>query len=119
MKIEIYTKDIELTSKLREYIDKKVSSFDKILGDSEDERRCNFRLGKNTKAHSHGKIFFADVRVETPNKAYGAKIKGNTEYEVVDKVKDEILKKIRRHKSKENSLLKRGGRKIKELLRMN
>ncbi len=119
MKIEIYTKDVELTSKLKEYIEKKVSSFDKILGKSDDERKCDFRLGKNTNAHIHGKIFFADVRVETPQKAYGAKIKGSTEYEVVDKIKDEILKKIRRHKDKSNSFLKRGGRKIKELLRMN
>ncbi|HIP21947.1 MAG TPA: HPF/RaiA family ribosome-associated protein [Candidatus Pacebacteria bacterium] len=118
MKIEIYAKDVEMTSKLEEYVEKKISSFDKILGGGDDERKCVFRIGKNTNAHTHGRIFFADVRVETPNKAYGAKIKGDTEYEVVDKVKDEILKKIRRHKNKENSLLKRGGRKIKELLRL-
>ncbi len=119
MKVEIFAKDVELTPELKKYIEKKTESFEKVLGKSNEERKFDFRIGRNTKAHQKGKIFFAEGRVETPNKAYGGKVKGGTESEVIDKLKDEILKKIRRNKDKKDSLIKRGGRKIKELLRRN
>ena len=117
MKIEIYTKEIELTDEIREYIESKINSLNNILGKSDEERRCDFRIGKNSKSHLKGKIYFAEARVETPNKAYGAEAKAESLNEAIDKLKDEIAKKIRRNKDKKESLLKRGGRKVKNLLR--
>ena len=119
MKVEIYTKDIELTQEIEDYIQKKVDSFDKILGKSSEERKCDFRIGKNSNAHNKGQIYFAEARVETPRKAYGADAKGESLNEVIDKLKDEILKKIRRNKDKKESIIKKGGRKIKKLLRLS
>ena len=119
MKIEIFAKDIELTDEIKKYIEKKVASFDKTLGKSNEERRCDFRIGKSSEAHNKGRIYYAEARVETPNKAYGADAEGETIFEAIDELKDEILKKIRRNKDKKETLIKRGGRKLKELLRRN
>ena len=117
MKIEIYTKEIELTKKLEEYIESKINSLNNILGKNDEERKCDFRIGKNSKSHLNGKIYFAEARVETPNKAYGAKANAESINEAIDNLKDEIQTKIRRNKDKRDSLLKRGGRKIKSLLK--
>lgn len=118
MKIDILAKDFDLTDELRKYIEEKIESFDKILGNSEEERRCDFRIGKNSEAHHNGgKIYFAEARVETPRKAYGAKAEGETINEAIDILKDEILTKIRRKKDRKDSLIRKGGRKIKKILR--
>lgn len=119
MKIDILAKDFDLTNKLEEYIQEKVESFDKILGEEKEgeERRCDFRIGKNSESHKNGKIYFAEARVETPGKSYGAKANGETIYEAIDALKDDILTKIRRKKDRKDSLIRKGGRKIKELLK--
>ena len=117
MKIEIFTKDIDLTKKTKQYIESKIDSLDRILGNKDEERKCDFRVGKNSGSHNKGKIYFAEARIETPKKAYGAEAKAESINEAIDKLKDEIAKKIRRNKDKKESLIKKGGRKIKELLR--
>ena len=119
MKLEIFAKDIKVTPELKKYIEEKVRSFDNILGKSKEERFCDFRVGRNAKSHSHGQIYFAEARVETPHKNYGAKAKAETLEAAIDELKDEILKKIRRNKDKKDSMVKRGGRKLKELLKKN
>ena len=101
MKLEILTKNIELDDSLREYIKLKVDSFEKTLGVSKEERLCDFRIGKNSGSHEKGKkIYYAEARVETPQKNYGAKEKGATLKLAIDGLKDQILKKIRRHKDR-------------------
>ena len=116
MKVEIFAKNIELDNKLKEYIQKKVDSLENILGKSDEERSCDFRIKKDASAKK-GKIYFAEAKIITPHKKYGADASGESVFEAIDKLKDEIAKKIRRNKDKKESLIKKGGRKIKELLK--
>ena len=116
MKVEIFAKNIELDNKLNEYIQKKVDSLDRILGKSKEERICDFRIKKDASANK-GRIYHAELTISTSNKNYGAEAYGESIYSAIDELKDEVAKKIRRNKDKKESLIKKGGRKIKELLR--
>ncbi len=62
-------------------------------------------------------MFFAEATISTESKNYGAKAVGKTTYEAIDVLKDELSKKIRRYKDKKTSIVKKGGRMLKDLLR--
>lgn len=116
MKTKILTKDIELEQKIEEYIHKKVSSLESVLGEDEDNF-CDFRIGKNSGSHKQGKIYFAEASIKTDSKNYGARAESENLMEAIDGLKDELSKKIRRYKGKKMAMIKKGGRAIKDFLR--
>jgi ribosomal subunit interface protein len=116
MKIEILTKEMELERKVEEYINKKISSLESMLG-SDGDNYCDFRIGKNSSSHRHGKIYFAEASIKTNTKNYGARTEAENLTEAIDELKDELSKKIRRYKGKKMSMMKRGGRLVKDFLR--
>lgn len=76
-----------------------------------------YELEKNSGSHKHGKIFFAEAKIKTAEKNYGARTEGESPVAVIDELKDELSKKIRRYKDKKVSLRNKGGRIMKDLLR--
>lgn len=117
MKIEIFAKNIELDEKTEKYINSKVENLKRFLGECEKDSTCDFRIGKNTDNNKNDKIFYAECTISTPNKNYGARADEKTLTEAIDKLKDEVSKKIRRHRDKKISLVKKGGRALKKLIR--
>jgi ribosomal subunit interface protein len=116
MKVKILAKDMGLDEAMEQYVKERMDSLDKLLSNT-DEVFCDLRLGKDSGSHRHGKIFFAEAKIKTAKKNYGARAEAETINEAVDQLKDELSKKIRRYKDKKVSLRKRGGRVVKELLR--
>lgn len=66
MKIEITTKNLELTPALRDFTEKKVGSLQKFVKKFEEntEVKCFIELAKTTEHHNHGEIFYAEANVE-------------------------------------------------------
>ena len=116
MKIKILAKDIEVGGNLEEHIQTRIGTLDRLLK-HDTESFCDLRLGKNSKSHKHGKIFFAEAKIKTAHKNYGARAEGESPVAAVDELKDELSKKIRRNKDKRVSLRNKGGRIMKDLLR--
>lgn len=116
MKIKILTKGIDLEEKTEIHIKKKISSLESVVGKDENNL-CNFRVGKNSGSHRHGKIFFAEATIDTLSKNYGARHESESLLGAIDGLKEELSKKIRRYKSKRLSMVKKGGRMVKDFLR--
>ncbi len=116
MKIKILAKEVEMDSHLEDYIQKRIGALGRLLK-NEEESYCDLRIGKDSSSHKHGRIFFAEAKIKTTNKNYGAKADGESLESAIDELKDELSKKIRRHKDKKLSLRNKGGRVIKKLLR--
>ena len=117
MDIEIYTKNIDLSRKEVRYIEKKINSLSKYLRGCEGQKKIELRVGKDTRHHKKGKIFFAEGRITTAKKNFGARAEGETFMEAMDQLKDEISKKIRRYTDKKQNLIKKSGKILKKLLR--
>ena len=115
MKIKILTKEIDLDTSLKDHIQTRIGTLDRLLK-HDTESFCDLRIGKNSGSHKHGKIFFAEAKIKTAKKNYGAKSEGESPIEAIDELKDELSKKIRRHKDKKVSLRNKGGRMMKDLL---
>jgi ribosomal subunit interface protein len=115
MKINIKATGITLTPSISEYIEKKIDLLGKFF--QEGEVLINIEVGKTTKHHKSGDIFRAEIQVACGGQNYYAAVEKDDLYAAIDEVKDEIAYKLSSKKKKTLHLLRRGGAKIKNLLK--
>lgn len=115
MHITINTQNIELTSALEDYTQKRLSSLEKFTGGTPT---ITAEIGKTTNHHKHGDVFRAAATVRTPlGKEYHAVSEKSDLYAAIDDVRNELMNMLTSGKKKEDSLWKRGARKIKGVLK--
>lgn len=117
MNIKIRAKNFEITPAIDEYVTKKISTLEKFLG-SGKEILCEVEIGRTTKHHKSGDIFRAEVNIVEPG---GVQIFAQAEevdlYTAIDIVRDESEREIVSRKQKKNTLYRRGGVAIKNLIK--
>ena len=79
--------------------------------------KCDVEIGRVTEHHKSGKIFRAEINISIGKKMLRAEAEEVSINAAIDKVKDEISGRLKRQKNRKFALLKRGGGKIKKLLR--
>ena len=99
---------------LRDLIEQKLHSLDKYFGES--TVLCDVEFEKMT-AQQHGDIFRVETNLTVDGKLYRADASMENFEKAIDEVRDELDKELRRASGKRETLFKRGGRKIKEMLR--
>lgn len=116
MRTQIKATNIELSEAIKGYIEKRLGSLGKYFG-GEDDPLFSVEVGKTTKHHKSGNIFRAEVKVSSASvKCYAVSEKEDL-YAAIDEVKDEVSKEIISSKKKGQSLFRRGGAKIKSLIK--
>ncbi len=117
MHINIKTKgDVVVTDDLRAYIDEKIESIKKYLKHTDEDAvfiEVELQEGEPEKARS----FRADITVNAPGERTHAVGWGESLNAALDEAKDELSRRLRREKKKKLSLLRKAGRKVKEMLR--
>lgn len=116
MRIQIKATGIELTDAIRNYADKKLSALDKYFESGADPL-ISIEVGKTTRHHKSGNIFRAEVRISGGVADCYAVSEKEDLYAAIDEVKDEVGKELTTSKKKSLSLLKKGGAKIKSLIK--
>lgn len=114
--IQLSAVNMELTEELKIYIDKKMRSLEKFINFDDPSVSGDIRLYKDTGKQS-GKIYRVEMSIMTAGKKYGINADGNTLYEAIDEAKDLILRKIAGYREKRQSIVKRGGVKVKAFLK--
>ncbi|MGB8815667.1 MAG: ribosome-associated translation inhibitor RaiA [Minisyncoccia bacterium] len=118
MKHNIKAKDISLTPALSEYLEKKLSHLDKFISPEDMEAvMCQVELAKTTRHHKTGNIFEAEYNIYVGGKTLKALKDSFDLYSAIDLANDEMENELRSYKTKKTSLLRRGGAKIKQMLR--
>jgi ribosomal subunit interface protein len=98
MQIKIKTTNIELTDAISAYVEEKIQSVEKFtVSHEEEEVLAEVEVGRTTKRHNSGDIFHAEVNIHD--------------------VRDELVRELNSHKTKERTLMRRGAGMIKDLLR--
>jgi putative sigma-54 modulation protein len=115
MKINIKATGISLTPSISEYIEKKINMLEKFFHG--EEVLVNVEVGRTTKHHKSGDIFRAEIQVVINGQTYYAARETEDLYAAIDEVKDEIVYKLSSKKKKTLHLFRRGGAKIKELIK--
>ncbi len=102
-------------SRIHGFVSQKLSPLEKYVGDETDVR-CEVEFEKVAPQKS-GNVCRVEVNIWVAGTLYRAEAVGETSESAVDIVRDELEQEMRKAHKKRNSLLRRGGRKIKEMVR--
>jgi ribosomal subunit interface protein len=118
MKYNVNTTDFSLTPAISEYLDKRISHLDKFINPSlEESIMCYVEVGKTTEHHKTGDLFRAEITLHIGGKVFRATSEKGDLYSAIDEAGDEITQELKAFKGKRSSLIKRGGAKIKSLIK--
>lgn len=124
MKIIIKTKNLELTSSLTAYIEKRIIGLKKFINILKDDSpvieggktlaEVFVEVEKETKHHRKGEVFRAEAELFLPGKKIVAQAKGDDLGKAVTEVRDELEREIKEYKLKTIESPRRAQRKMKE-----
>lgn len=116
MNINIKTTHIELTSAIKNYVEKKVLSLEKFIHDDSLNVRADVEVGKVSHHHKSGDIFKAEVRLRFKGKEIYVVAEKDDLYASIDEMRDKAERECAALKDKKLTLVKRGSAKVKKIL---
>ena len=117
MKINTKVTNFQLTDDVSAYLVKKIGTFEKLIDEKKTEAFCEIEIGKSTNHHKSGDIFRAEINLRAGGKYFRAVSERDSINVAIDEVKDEITAELKSYKNKRATLLRRGGAKIKNLIK--
>lgn len=117
MNTKIKVTNVELTPAIQDYLNKKVAAFDKLIDKKDESAALNVVLAKITRHHQKGDIFKAEMNLHISGKVLQASSEEQDIFAAIDFAKDEMMRELKSHKDKRIGLLKRGGAKVKQIIK--
>jgi ribosomal subunit interface protein len=117
MRINLKTTNITVTAEIHNYLNKKIESLQKFFDADDQSVIVDVEIGLVTLHHQSGKIFRAEFNIHNRNGHFRSEAEAIDLYSAIDEAKDEIALELGKKKKKYLTMLKRGGQKIKNLLR--
>lgn len=109
---------MDLTPDVSSQVYEKLSVIEKYIQVNGDrEILAEVELGLISKHHKKGDVYRGEINVSSDGEFYRAVSKKSTLNEVFDDLKDQIGKVVKRRVGKKDSLMRKGGRLIKKMLR--
>ena len=116
MNLNIKTKNLTLSTDVRDYLEKKLEALKKVMGKKvkdDDNVLIHIELAKTTKHHKSGGIYKAEANVRIDGRSYNAIAEEEDIKAAIDIMKDELLREIKTGKDKLLTQMKKGGIKAK------
>lgn len=113
--IQYKATNVYIESKWKESLGQKTKSLTKHLGTQQDVS-CNVEFEKLA-AHMSGEIHRVEMNLYVHGKTFRAEAIGSSFENAVDMVHKEVERELAKAHQKHDTLIKRGRRKIKEMLR--
>ncbi len=99
MDIRIKTSKVELTTDIKDYVEKKMGMLKKYLGDIE-VTNCDVELEHALSTQNQGKTYRAEVNLAVPGTVLRVERTEKTLNKAIDKVKDHLVLIIKKYKEK-------------------
>ncbi len=120
MKIIIKATNTKLSPSINQYIEEKIGGLDKFLKKYDPNLiEARVEVGKTTRGQRRGDIFKAEVNLNINGYLIRVKETEGSLTAAVDLVKDELKRKIRRYKKKQETKFIRGARSWKKFWRIS
>lgn len=116
MQVNIKTTQYNLTPEVREYLDTKLAAIEKFLDESRGVAICDVEL-EHEHGQQHGRVFRAEINLNAHGEFFRVEESAESMNAAIDAVHDEILQRLRKGKTKHMSVIRRGGARLKEMLR--
>ena len=108
---------IDLSEAITAAVDKVVASIEKYTDPSDTSTIVEIEVGKTTNHHRSGEIFRAEINFHSRIGSLRAESEKEDLYVALIAAKDEIVESLRSKKSKRTDFIRRGGLKVKNMLR--
>ena len=115
--IQTKATSLTLTDALVDLLEKRLQTLGKLLPEDETSISCDVELEKITDHHQTGKIYRAEINLRIGGKLYRAESTEERIEDAIDRAKNDLKTELRRSKDKRQSLMRRGGQKLKDLIR--
>ncbi|MEK7622205.1 MAG: ribosome-associated translation inhibitor RaiA [Patescibacteria group bacterium] len=115
MKINFKATNLTLTPAILDYCREKLGHLDKFLVDDENVF-TEVEVGKTTRHHKHGEVFRAEINLHLAGHRLRAEATTEDLYAAVDEAKDELVSEVKRYRKRQGTLIRRGGRLVKDFL---
>lgn len=106
--------NVTIDGHLPDLVEQKLITLEKFIGEAPS--LCEVEFERVTHQQT-GDVHRIEVNLTVNGKLYRAESTADSFEKAIDEVRDELDKELRRARKKDDTLLKRGGRKLKELLR--
>jgi len=103
----IKTTNMELTDAIDSYVENKLKAVQKLIDSNDTSAHADVEVGKTTKHHQHGKIFRAEINLHIAGSNIRAVAKEENLYSAIDVMKDEIMRRLRKVKTKRKDVARR------------
>ncbi|MFH1626619.1 MAG: ribosome-associated translation inhibitor RaiA [bacterium] len=120
MRHNIKAVDFIITPAIKNYIEKRISHLDKFINLNQKELyMCYIEIGKTTNHHKKGDFFKAEFTIHIGKISLRAESQKEDLYSALDKVTEEMSEELKMFKNKKVSLIKKGGVRLKSLIKEN
>ncbi len=116
MATNIKATNIELTSAVSDYVNKKIESINKLV-DEFKEISVYVEVGKTTNHHKQGEYFKAEFDVVIDGEKFFTVSEENDLYKAIDRAKDDLIRRVKNSKKKKTTLFKRGAMSVKKMVK--
>lgn len=116
MNINIKNTNIDTSPAVNDYVGKRLEKIGKLLRHDNDIQ-CDVELSRTSSHHHKGEVFRADIHIVGSGKNAYASAEKEDLYTAIDNARDEILRELNVGKSKQISLIRRSGAKVKAMMR--
>lgn len=114
---EVKATGLELTPAIKGYVEEKVGQLERLVDTSTGGVRAEVEVGKTTDHHRHGDVFKSEINLYVSGAVYRAVTTTSDLYAAIDEMKDEVARQIVSKKNKNQTLFRRGARRLKNILR--
>lgn len=104
MQIIVSTKNISLDEPLEVFIEEKIGGLEKFLKDPNDLIEVRVEIGKPSKHHRSGRIYYAEVNLKIGGKLLRATCQHEDLRNAIVDVKNELQQQIKKLKGKSTDL---------------
>ena len=116
MNIKIRTTNITGTDSITAYAEKRFGKIAKLLS-KDPSAQCAVELSCTTAHHQKGSIYMAEIHIIAVGRNLFAKSEKEDMYAAIDDVQAEILGELRIGKRKYISFVRRGGARVKNMIK--
>lgn len=115
MKIILKSKNLEITQSVEDYLQKKLDSLEKFVKDFNQELLiADIEVGRTTFHRKSGDVFRAEINLSLGGELLRAEAESDDLFAAIDEVRDDLELKIKKFKTKKETIFKRGARSIKK-----
>lgn len=115
--INIKATGIDLTEKIKDYVEKKVGDFEKFFKYSNEDVVFAVEIGKTTNHHKQGDVFKAEVNFSFKGTSYYAISEEVDLYLAIDEAKKDAERQLTEKKDRNDTLFRRGARSVKKMMK--